>query len=118
MEGLTEVVEAFGGWADAGGLVFGGICFIMVITGQLMPARTFKTVEKDRDVYKQASETKDKTIAKQAEIIEYLSKEVGSTVVQTMEGLPKTEQEETLGQAENAKTNRKQLLDTLMQWRQ
>lgn len=122
MEGLTEIVAAFGGWAEVGGLAFGGLCFIFVITGQLMPRRTFITVEKDRDTYKLSSETKDKTIATQAKTIEYLSKEVGATVVQAMEGLPEVEeeQEEDNSQLEEHAENLEDkisLWDALKLWR-
>jgi len=91
MEVVTEIVTALGGWAEVGGIAFGGVCFFMVIFGGLIPARTFKVIEKDRDYLREAITKKDETIKQLTTTNELLIKEVGATVVKTMEALPEPE---------------------------
>lgn len=121
MEAVTEIVSALGGWAEAGGFVFGGICFFAVIFGWLMPRRSFISVEKDRDTYREALETKDKALAEKDKLINFLSRHVGETIVQTFEGLPTAEEIEQIKKEEQVEDKTKidkiQLLKALRKWR-
>ena len=83
-------------FADVSGWTAFGVLAMMlltgVMTGMLIPRRTYKDVLKERDLWRTAAETKDDTISELASQLRE-TRLVGRVVTTTLQNLPRVQSE-------------------------